>query len=160
MVAEDHADSRKNATSIYNVIRESLISKNVSSERKLPLVYLVDSILKNVKGQYIPVIEADASNWLPVVYQTLTEDKRLKLKKVYNLWKDAGVFSETSWKQMGSSFGAAASASDVTSGQDCNPKLEEAGITHGVRHALLDIQLSITILYLKNVVASTPIQFF
>ncbi len=137
MVAEDHAESRKNATAIYNVIRESLMSKNVSSDRKLPLVYLVDSILKNVKGKYIPVIEADASSWLPVVYQSLTEDKRVKLKKVYNLWKDAGVFSDVSWKLMGASFTVV--GTEETSGQETNPLLEEAGITYGVRCNILDI---------------------
>lgn len=135
MVAEDHAESKKNAKAIYNVIRESLISKMVSTDRKLPLVYLIDSILKNVKGKYIPVIEADATNWLPVVYHALPEDGRAKLKKVYNLWKDAGVFSEASWKKMGTCFTATTSAS---SAGDNNPEstllLEKAGITYGVRH--------------------------
>jgi pre-mRNA cleavage complex 2 protein Pcf11 len=140
MVADDHAESKKNAAAIYKVIRELLISPKVPGDRKLPLVYVVDSILKNVKGMYIPVIEDDASTWLPVVYQSLSEEKRAKLKKVYNLWKNAGVFSEASWKQMGASFTAA--TADTSSGQDTNPKLETAGIIYGVRHAILDFQLS------------------
>jgi pre-mRNA cleavage complex 2 protein Pcf11 len=48
MVAEDHADSLQSAAAIYNVIREPLISPSVHSDRKLPLVYVIDSILKNV----------------------------------------------------------------------------------------------------------------
>lgn len=134
MVAEDHAESKKNASAIYNVIRESLISKMVSIDRKLPLVYLIDSILKNVKGKYIPVIEADARNWLPVVYHTLPEDGRAKLKKVYNLWKDAGIFSEANWKLMGTCFTTTA-VSSSTSSTDNHPEatlqLEKAGITYG-----------------------------
>jgi len=131
MVAEDHADSRKNATAIYNVIKDYLISKQVSSDRKLPLVYVVDSILKNVKGEYVPVIEADATNWLAIVHQSLSDDKRVKLKKVYNLWREAGVFSEASWKKMGTSL--AVVTPSATGGSDVDPKLEGAGITYGVR---------------------------
>jgi CID domain len=131
MVAEDHADSRKNAAAIYNVIKESLISKQVSSDRKLPLVYLIDSILKNVKGKYISIIEADATNWLSIVYPSLPDDKRTKLKKVYNLWRDAGVFSEASWKKMGAALVSAPASS--TAGPDVDPKLETAGINYGVR---------------------------
>lgn len=146
MVADDHAESRQNAAAIYNVIRELLISPKVPGDRKLPLVYVVDSILKNVKGMYVPVIEADASSWLPVVYQSLTEEKRAKLKKVYNLWKNAGVFSEASWKKMGASFTAVAESS----GQHTDPKLETAGIVYGVRHVILDFQLSNNVRYDSN----------
>ena len=131
MVAEDHADSTKNATAIYNVIKESLISKQVSSDRKLPLVYVIDSILKNVKGKYVSVIEVDARNWLSIVYQSLPEDKRVKFKKVYNLWREAGVFSETSWKIMGESFSILTPTNG--GGPELDPKLEAAGINYGVR---------------------------
>jgi pre-mRNA cleavage complex 2 protein Pcf11 len=131
MVAEDHADSRHNAGAIYQVIRQPLVSKSVPGDRKLPLVYVIDSILKNVKGKFIPVIENDAKNWLPVVHQKLSEDKRTKLKKVWNLWKDAGVFSEDSWKEMGSCFDGS-SAEDSSGGAAGNSKLEKAGIL-GVR---------------------------
>ena len=139
MVAEDHAESKKNARAIYTVIRESLISKMVSTDRKLPLVYLIDSILKNVKGKYIPIIEADARNWLPVVYQSLPEDGRAKLKKVYNLWKDAGVFSEASWKLMGTCFTATSTSSSSENNNnhpEATLQLEKAGITYGVRHTI------------------------
>ena len=130
MVAEDHAESRKNASAIYNIIKESLLSRQISPDRKLPLVYVLDSILKNVRGEYNPLIEADAERWLTVVYQSLSDDKRAKLKKVYNLWKDAGLFSESSWKRMGSAFSVVSSGAG---GIDVDPKLEAAGINFGVR---------------------------
>lgn len=149
MVAEDHADSAKNAAAIYNVIREPLISISVHSDRKLPLVYVVDSILKNVKGEYIPIIEKDAKEWMPVVYKVLAEDKRAKLKKVWNLWRDAGVFSsKESWEEMGRCFSSSSaiggdSKNIYGSGDEvANPTLEKAGITFGVRLLVKHLMLS------------------
>jgi pre-mRNA cleavage complex 2 protein Pcf11 len=134
MVAEDHADSLKSAAAIYNVIREPLVSPSVHSDRKLPLVYVIDSILKNVKGEFIPTIENDVKNWMPVVFKALPDDKRAKLKKVWNLWKDAKIFSSTeSWEEMGRCFaGADANGGDAVD----HPALEAAGISFGVRRVL------------------------
>jgi hypothetical protein len=131
MVAEDHADSEMNAAAIYNVIRKPLVSSSVSSEYKLPLVYVIDSILKNVKEKFIPVIEKDAKTWMPIVHQALPEEKRIKLKKVWNLWKDAGVFEESKWREMGSCFSE--SVPSDSSGPVSNATLDNAGITWGVR---------------------------
>mmetsp|Transcript_20589 Transcript_20589/g.50553 ORF Transcript_20589/g.50553 Transcript_20589/m.50553 type:complete len:548 (+) Transcript_20589:116-1759(+) len=136
MVAEDHADSRANAAAIYGVIRKPLVASNISSDKKLPLVYVIDSILKNVKGSYIPVIEEDAKTWMPVVYQALPEDKRAKLKKVWNLWKNANIFEESKWQEMGSCF-SATSAGTSSDAATSNPDLEKAGITWGKDGSLL-----------------------
>lgn len=134
MVAEDHADSRTNAAAIYNVIRERLVATHVSSEYKLPLVYVIDSILKNVGGEFRPVIELDVKNWLHIVYQALPDDQRVKLKKVWNLWKDAGVFEESKWREMGRCF-SESNVVDLSSDDAVatNPSLDKAGITWGVR---------------------------
>jgi pre-mRNA cleavage complex 2 protein Pcf11 len=129
MVAEDHADSVTNAEAIYKVIREPLISASVHSDRKLPLVYVIDSILKNVRGKYVQIIEEDAKTWMPVVYGVLPEDKRAKLKKVWDLWKDAGVFSTENWNEMGQCFSGTANMGD---GSVDNTILENAGILFGV----------------------------
>jgi hypothetical protein len=146
MVAEDHADSRHNAGAIYKCIRDPLISKKVPSDRKLPLVYVVDSILKNVKGKFVPIIEKDVKNWMPVVYQSLAEDKRAKLKKTWNLWKDSIGFSESSWKEMGACFDPKQSSSSPSSGDTpssavsnsaLNAKLDKAGIARAVRYMLI-----------------------
>lgn len=146
MVAEDHADSRHNAGAIYKCIRDPLASKKVPSDRKLPLVYVVDSILKNVKGKFVPIIEKDVKNWMPVVYQSLAEDKRAKLKKTWNLWKDSIGFSESSWKEMGACFDPKQSSSSPSSGDKSssavlnstlNTKLDKAGIARAVRYMLI-----------------------
>jgi pre-mRNA cleavage complex 2 protein Pcf11 len=133
MIAEDHAESNKNAQLLYNIIREPLISTSVHSDRKLPLVYLVDSILKNVKGKFIPIIEDDVMQWMPAVYRVLQDDKRLKLKKVWNLWKDANVFSSQTWEAIGQCFsgnGMEGVDGDIID----NAALERAGISFGVRN--------------------------
>ena len=132
MVAEDHADSKNNAKAIYMCIRNPLVDPKVAPDRKLPLVYVIDSILKNVKGKFIPVIEKDAKDWMTVVYKSLSDDKRVRLKKVWDLWKQAGVFPEASWKEIGACF-SGGSSGNLGSSSDANPKLEKAGITFGVR---------------------------
>ena len=137
MVAEDHAESSRNATAIYGVIRKSLISIDVHCDRKLPLVYLVDSILKNVKGEFIPIVENDAANWLPVVYGALPEEKRAKLEKVWNLWNKGGtsVFAREKWEEMGRCFSEKSSSSN---GMDTtiDSELSKTGLTLGVRQLL------------------------
>ena len=104
MVAEDHATSKQSAAALYDCIRKPLISSSVSRDRKLPLVYVLDSILKNVKGQFIPLVEKDAKTWMPIVYKALPEDQGTKLKRVWNMWKEFHIFSEASWKEMGECF--------------------------------------------------------
>lgn len=136
MVAEDHAESATNAAAIYSIIRESLLSSSVHCDRKLPLVYVVDSILKNVKGQFIPIVEKDASSWLPVVYQALPEEKRLKLEKVWNLWNrgtKGGVFAKDKWEEMGRCFSEKSTATSMKNGADAtaDSDLEKAGLSFG-----------------------------
>jgi CID domain len=100
MVAEDHADSRGSARQIYNVIRNRLMT-TTNSSNLLPLVYVLDSILKNVRGQYIPVIETDAETWLGGVYRKLPDLQKQKLKKVYQTWVDSRLFTEEKLNAMG-----------------------------------------------------------
>jgi hypothetical protein len=151
MVAEDHANSKPNARAIYECITQPLISKKVPSDRKLPLVYVIDSILKNVKGEFVSIIEQDAKKWMPVVYNAISETGRTKLKKVWILWKDSGFFQESSWKEMGTCFDSdgsimAYTAGDTSEGRTLSGKLKMAGITLAVR-----VTLSILIVTLAPV---------
>ena len=99
MIAEDFANQPKSARAIYGCIRDFLVSSNTSVERKLPLVYVVDSILKNVNSgssggdkkknnPYVRIMEEDANEWLPIVYNSLLQSKEnndgsaARLKKV------------------------------------------------------------------------------
>jgi len=105
MVAEDHGASPKAASSLYNCIRSLLMSPILQPERILPLVYVIDSILKNVKQQFIPLIETDAQEWIPVVYASLhkhatTKAHNAKLKKVIHIWKEFQVFKTEAVQNM------------------------------------------------------------
>ena len=72
MAAEDFVSSPTSAKTIYDCIRSRLVDQTTpgisSPDRKLPLVYVLDSLLKNVKGVYVNIITDDASNWMPIVY--------------------------------------------------------------------------------------------
>jgi len=113
MVAEDHSDSKGSAKALYNVIRQRLTSTN-NVANLLPLVYLVDSILKNVKGKYVEVVEADADTWIPVVYKQLPEPQRQKLHRVWTTWKDSQLFAPERLQAMGRCFGELQQPSNAT----------------------------------------------
>jgi pre-mRNA cleavage complex 2 protein Pcf11 len=102
MVAEDHAESATSARAIYSVIRHRLLS--TSRDNLLPLVYLIDSILKNVKGQYIAAVEKDAQAWMSTVHGQLTTAQQAKLQRVFQTWSDARIFTPESLKIMGRCF--------------------------------------------------------
>jgi pre-mRNA cleavage complex 2 protein Pcf11 len=131
MVAEDHADSSSSAKSIYNVIRQRLSS--TSRDNLLPLVYLIDSILKNVKGEYIPIIEKDAKDWLSTVHGKLPPPQQAKLQRVFKTWGENHIFTPESLKIMGRCF------DDRTSGKTIGANVTQiaAGISRTSDGALL-----------------------
>lgn len=111
MAAEDFASSHKSATTIYKCILSRLIDTKTtpgggisSPDRKLPLVYVIDSLLKNVGGVYIDIIQDDAANWMRIVYDIFDmnkkEDEKARLKKVWNTWKEFGVIKDIDkWRE-------------------------------------------------------------
>lgn len=139
MIADDYAESPEDASALYQLIRDRLVSSSVRGDRKLPLVYVVDSILKNVKGTYLQLMEKDIQEWMPVVCRALPEHDerrgRPKLKKVWILWKESGVFSLASWEAMGRCFSSSLSeggnGSDGPAASAANATLDAAGIRFG-----------------------------
>jgi hypothetical protein len=91
----------------------------------------------------VPVIEKDAKEWMPIVHQALPEDKRAKLKKVWNLWKDANVFQESNWKEMGACFSVSSAGEVSQSNPVAISKLDKAGITSGVREICIELHLAV-----------------
>ncbi|KAL3784872.1 hypothetical protein HJC23_012475 [Cyclotella cryptica] len=114
IAAEDFSSSPSSASIIYNCIRsrlfaQELASSSVESRKLIPLVYVIDSLLKNVGGAYIDIILNDASTWMPHVHSILLragdEDGKARLKKVWNTWRDFGVVKdEERWKKIGECF--------------------------------------------------------
>lgn len=107
MIAEDYSISfPKSCTSIHFAIRDLLLSNEVKPDCKLPLVYVIDSILKNVKGLYIEIMKEDIQEWMGGVYQLLegNELARTKLRKVWNTWNEFKIFPDKEWNSMGKCF--------------------------------------------------------
>ncbi|GFH52277.1 pre-mRNA cleavage complex 2 protein Pcf11 [Chaetoceros tenuissimus] len=139
MIAEDYCVSfPKSCSSIYQAIKDFLISPDIRPDCKLPLVYVIDSILKNVKGLYIEIMQQDIGQWMSVVYQSLqgNELARTKLRKVWNTWNECKIFSEGDWKTMGKCFidedEKAEAAKKIT-----DAKTKAAGIERGADGSLL-----------------------
>ena len=111
MIAEDHANSKEASKKIYECIRTKLLFAN--GDHKLPIIYVIDSILKNARGCYIGLFEDDAKSWMKSVYRALPDEtRRTKLKKVWNTWKDFSLFSIEKWRAMGECFDGSASSGE------------------------------------------------
>lgn len=107
MIAEDYSISFPHScTKIYHAIRDLLLSRDVKPDCKLPLVYVIDSILKNVKGLYIDIMKKDIHSWMQHVYDILygDESSRTRLRKVWDTWNRFQIFNEEEWKEMGQCF--------------------------------------------------------
>ncbi len=129
MAAEDFASSRSSALRIYDCILERLLDTESpvmsSPDRKLPLVYALDSLLKNVGGVFIDIIQDGAVGWMPRVYDIFDrarkEDEKARLKRVWNTWREFGIIKDADrWREIGRCFleaeeraRAAAASSDV-----------------------------------------------
>jgi pre-mRNA cleavage complex 2 protein Pcf11 len=107
MIAEDYSISFPHScTKIYHAIRDLLLSREVKPDCKLPLVYVIDSILKNVKGLYVDIMKKDIQTWMQYVYDILYGDEasRTRLRKVWDTWNRFQIFNEDEWKEMGQCF--------------------------------------------------------
>lgn len=112
IAADDFSTIPPSATTIYNCIRSRLFADDNKPRRLIPLVYVIDSLLKNVKGAYVDIILNDASTWMPHVHSVLQkagdEDGKGRLKKVWKTWKEFGLIKdEEKWKQIGECFNEA-----------------------------------------------------
>jgi pre-mRNA cleavage complex 2 protein Pcf11 len=104
-IAEDYADSKIGADAVYQCLRKPLVDERVSIDRKIPLLMAIDSILKNCKGYFISMVEEDAKHWVPLLHDRLPPGKpRETLERVWKIWREMGIFPESSWKQMGTCF--------------------------------------------------------
>lgn len=106
--ADDFSEVPSSASKIYHCIRTRLLNTS-SPGRLIPLVYVIDSLLKNVGGAYIDVILNNANEWMGSVYSTLQKSGDTsgvgRLKKVWNTWRDQGVVKdEERWRKIGACF--------------------------------------------------------
>jgi pre-mRNA cleavage complex 2 protein Pcf11 len=96
---------------LYDIVTSRLQSAN--HDKVLPVIYVLDSILKNAKGCYVTMVERDAVNWMPTVYSRLARvpSNQQKLQKVWRTWNEPfHLFDAEAWRAMGRCF------TDSTSG--------------------------------------------
>jgi len=107
MIAEDYADQASDAEQLYKIVQSRLLT--ASSENMLPVLYVLDSILKNAKGCYIAMVERDAVTWMPKVYARLHKNRQAQqnLQKVWRTWNEPfHLFDAATWRAMGRCFAA------------------------------------------------------
>lgn len=75
-----------NAPIIVEIIENQL--KIVPNHQKLPIMYLMDSILKNIGGSYITLFSGNLTEFFGQTYNLVDSDTQMKLKRLVNTWKD------------------------------------------------------------------------
>mmetsp|Transcript_19083 Transcript_19083/g.39750 ORF Transcript_19083/g.39750 Transcript_19083/m.39750 type:complete len:458 (+) Transcript_19083:4-1377(+) len=93
MLAEDYADDSVGANDFFAIIRGRMLSVNTSNLFKLPLVYLVDSILNNAKGEFISIIEETITSIFLSVYTKIDDLSKKKFARLLTFWKKNKMFS-------------------------------------------------------------------
>ncbi|GMH53399.1 hypothetical protein TrRE_jg8759, partial [Triparma retinervis] len=87
MLAEDYADDSLGANEFYDIIRTRMVSASTSDIFKLPLVYLVDSILNNAKGEFISVVGETITSVFFSVYSKIDDNSKKKFARLLSIWK-------------------------------------------------------------------------
>ena len=95
------------STKIYNKIQSLLLSTQIQSNRKLPLVYLLDSILKNVGGKYLTLVSMHAPIWMNQVRTCLKlQSSSLQVSKLKRVWETWRIILPNieCWEKIGECF--------------------------------------------------------
>jgi CID domain len=126
MIAADYRDSKISAAKLFSVWKHRLLTCN-NVQEKMPIIYVLDSILKNVQGAFIQIVEEDVPyQWLSATYHILPTVQQQKLYKVYMTWKEYNIFSSIEkWNRMGQCFlpSSAPSASSMTAAASSHPAI-------------------------------------
>ncbi|RWS00845.1 pre-mRNA cleavage complex 2 protein Pcf11-like isoform X1 [Dinothrombium tinctorium] len=84
MLADDYKDTA--APEIVKCIEQRMHS--VSPDKKLPLLYLMDSICKNINGVYVKLFTQNIVSTFCHVFEKADEKTRLSLYKLRQTWND------------------------------------------------------------------------
>jgi pre-mRNA cleavage complex 2 protein Pcf11 len=88
MIAKENI---KNASDIVTVIENRI--KNNPLETKLPVVYLMDSIMKNVRGVYINLFAKNLFNTFTGVFARADAQMQRALLHLLQTWRDSKLFT-------------------------------------------------------------------
>lgn len=136
MIAEDYADQPREAQQLYDIVTNRL--QSASHDKVLPVIYVLDSILKNAKGYYLTMVESDAVHWMPTVYSRLARvpSNQQKLQKVWSTWNEPfHLFDAEAWRAMGRCFtesNGGSSNSNVTGSTNLTSTSGSSGTVAGV----------------------------
>ena len=76
----------------------------VGPERKLPLIYLTDSILKNVGGPYVAEFEKEVLAMIPNAFAEVNAHVRSRIWRVHGTWN--GLFTDVTVTALAKKFKA------------------------------------------------------
>ncbi|XP_025986831.1 uncharacterized protein LOC105195218 isoform X2 [Solenopsis invicta] len=83
MLAEDNIE---HASAIVQAVESHLLK--VRSDIKLPVLYLIDSIVKNVNGDYLNLFTQNIVNTFCGVFEKVDENTRASMWKLRQTWND------------------------------------------------------------------------
>ncbi|RLU16293.1 hypothetical protein DMN91_012053 [Ooceraea biroi] len=83
MLAEDNIE---HASAIVQAVETHL--QKVRSDIKLPVLYLIDSIVKNVNGDYLNLFTQNIVNTFCGVFEKVDENTRASMWKLRQTWND------------------------------------------------------------------------
>eukprot|EP01084_Bolivina_argentea_P041998 77525_1 len=80
------------ASSISGLIEGMIADSRVNWERKLPLCYLVDSVLKNIGEPYVALFGSGVITWFPKAYDAVGVTEKRSLIRVLGTWEKQSMF--------------------------------------------------------------------
>jgi cell fate (sporulation/competence/biofilm development) regulator YmcA (YheA/YmcA/DUF963 family) len=89
-IISELTDMAKRYINMAPVIVETIENQinNVPRHQKLPLMYLMDSICKNIGGSYLLLFSLNLTKFFGQTYNLVDSDTQMKLKRLVNTWKD------------------------------------------------------------------------
>lgn len=105
MIAEDYADRPRDAARLYGIVQDRL--RTASPDQLLPVIYVLDSVLKNARGCFLQMVEQDAAQWMPTAHARLQPwpSSQQNLQRVWRTWNQPfKLFDVAAWRAMGRCF--------------------------------------------------------
>ncbi|KYR02391.1 ENTH domain-containing protein [Tieghemostelium lacteum] len=83
----------KAASEIVSIV-EQKINDTVNPKQKLPIIYLLDSIIKNVKRDYIDLFSKNIVKTFVNSFQSVDDITKASLLGLYKIWKERNMVSQ------------------------------------------------------------------
>ncbi|GMH73062.1 hypothetical protein TrST_g10224 [Triparma strigata] len=98
MLCEDYNTSPSASSQLYNLIRTSLLNSSTPSSHKLPLIYLLDSMLHNADDVssklYKKLISGEVKLVYNSVWNSVEEKDKKRLQRLAGIWEKNEMFDK------------------------------------------------------------------